>query len=261
MSSPQDPGPAAEPETGTKAAAESEAVPDTEAVADEQVTDAAEARPEPAGRSVAEPEPTDAAEPDPTEDAEPVVEDAEPVSEPDPDATPATGMAALGAAGSIRPRHAGPPGGYTPSQWQPAPVQPLGEHPEVSASDWWADSATSESTVPSAVRDSDSSKGVPVWLFLAAALILATVVGVLGFISPGYFTTKVLDQAALQNGVRTILQNDYRLTNVAEVVCPPNQKVLPGRAFECVARINNAPAQVRVLIQTKDGRYTVGRPA
>lgn len=241
MSSPQDPGPAAEPDTATLAAAETEVAPDTEVVADDQVTRPAGAEPEPAAES----------------------EQGEPAPEPasDPDATPATGMVALGAAGSSRPRHAGPPVGYAPSQWQPPPVQPLGEHPEASASDWWADTTISESIVPSTVNQGETTTSVPVWLFLAAALVLATVVGVLGFITPGYFTTKVLDQAALQNGVRSILQNDYRLTNVAEVVCPPNQKVLPGRDFDCVVRINNAPAQVRVLIQTKDGRYTVGRPA
>jgi hypothetical protein len=110
----------------------------------------------------------------------------------------------------------------------------------------------------SGVNQADGS--VPPWLFGVAVLVLVTMVVVLSFVTPGFFVTKVFDQVAVQNGVRSILIDDYRIQNVAEVVCPAGQRVLPGRDFTCVTRINNSPAQVRVVIRDSSGRYQVSRP-
>lgn len=261
MSSPQDPGRSAEADANAAevtAADQPEVAPASADTGDGQEAEGAE----PGSRAEPDAEPDDRPDDHAVEETVALPSPEEPAGQAnDPDATPATGLALPAGSGSARPRHAGPPGGYAPSPWQPQPAPALGEHPEVSASDWWASAGSENAEQPAAEQSEEPVKSVPVWLFLVAALILSTVVGVLGFINPGYFVTKVLDQTALQNGVRTVLQNDYRLPNVADVVCPPNQKVLPGRDFDCQVKINNAPAMVRVLIQSKDGRYTVGRPA
>lgn len=174
----------------------------------------------------------------------------------DSEATPPQGFVAPGfPQGPVRPRHAGPPvGGGIPGP----PQQFADEQPRTEG--WWPTEPAAEATTSGGAAQK-AQGGVPWWLVGVAGLALLTVVGVLGWITPGYFANKVLDQVAVQNGVRTVLQNDYRLTNVAEVLCPANQKVLPGKDFTCTARINNAPARVRVVVQDRAGRYQVGRPA
>ncbi|HEY4006261.1 MAG TPA: DUF4333 domain-containing protein [Pseudonocardia sp.] len=158
----------------------------------------------------------------------------------------------------VRPRHAGPPvsHGMVKLSYVPPPVskamnahtQPI---PRVGAT-------------PEGERPDSSQRrpaGVSPWLFAAAVCALVTVVAVLGFITPGFFTTKVLDHAAVQNGVRTVLRNDYRMPDVSDVLCPSDQKVRPGTTFDCVARINQHLVKVRVIVQDRDGRYQVGRPS
>ena len=92
------------------------------------------------------------------------------------------------------------------------------------------------------------------------AIVLLGVAGVLGFDRPGFFVP-TLDQVAVQNGVRSVLLLDYHLVNVTTVVCPGNQKVVPGRAFDCIAVIDNVRDRVHVRVRSRDGHYEVGRPS
>lgn len=171
----------------------------------------------------------------------------------DPDATPPEGIAVRehSHSWSVRPRHAGPPagGGFH-----------VGDSARV-PSNWWA----STDDVPSGSGDAwemgEPGRGVPPWLIGVAAFVLLAVVGVLGFIKPGYFTTAVLQQSAVRDGVRSVLRNDYRLTNVSDVQCPKNEKVQPGGEFVCTAWVNNALVRIRVVVTDQVGHYQVGRPA
>jgi Domain of unknown function (DUF4333) len=162
----------------------------------------------------------------------------------------------------MRPRRAGPPthrGGPLPppdaGYWHAQPEEP----PHGTAADWLpADPELAESARPA--RAFGAGPSVPPWLLAISVLALLTMVGILGFITPGFFVTKVFDQAAVQNGVRSVLINDYRLRDVGEVLCPAGQRVVPARDFICVARVNNSPAQVRVVIRDSSGQYQVSRP-
>lgn len=93
------------------------------------------------------------------------------------------------------------------------------------------------------------------------ALVTVAAVGFLGFITPGFFVTRVFDPVALRDGVRTVLERDFRLYRVTEVECPPEQRVGPGERFVCTARINGSPSVVPVEVQDRSGRYAVGRPS
>jgi len=98
------------------------------------------------------------------------------------------------------------------------------------------------------------------WLFGVAVASVLAAAAVLGFVTPGFLVTTVLDQVAVQDGVRAVLQHDHRLGNVTSVICPPNQRAVPGRSFDCTAVINNNWVDVPVVIQSRDGRYQVGLP-
>jgi hypothetical protein len=99
------------------------------------------------------------------------------------------------------------------------------------------------------------------WLFGAAAVVAVAAVGVAGFVVPGLFVHPVLDQAAVQDGVREVLRTDYRVANVSSVACPADQEVVPGHSFRCVALISNARADVTVVIQDRNGSYLVSHPS
>jgi hypothetical protein len=93
------------------------------------------------------------------------------------------------------------------------------------------------------------------------ALMLAASVGVLGFVNPGLFVTRVFDDEALRDGVRLVLERDFHLAQVTQLRCPRHQAVQPRTVFLCSVRINGAPATVPVVIQDQAGRYAVGRPS
>ncbi|WP_232668684.1 DUF4333 domain-containing protein [Pseudonocardia sp. TRM90224] len=92
-----------------------------------------------------------------------------------------------------------------------------------------------------------------------AVVLVAVIVGVLGFIAPGFFVTRVFDQAALQTGVQQVLSNDYKVTATA-VSCGASVKVEAGTKFECKATVDGQELTVPVMITTNAGNYEVGRP-
>lgn len=188
---------------------------------------------------------------------------------------------------TARPRHAGPPGRpvavhettdgveatdvIDPVPEQAGPVEPPAqdEPPEGDEPDEGPEPAdpptepiragTLSSDWPESAFGPMSS--VPGWLIAAAVVVLVGMVGLLGFVKPGFFVTPVLDQASVQGGVRMILRDDYRLPNVAAVSCPADQQVVPGRSFTCVAVVDGRRSDVPVVIQDAVGRYQVSRPA
>ena len=98
-------------------------------------------------------------------------------------------------------------------------------------------------------------------LALSAAVVLVlAVVGVLGFVSPGFFNTRVLDASAVQSGVQQVLSQDYDL-EVQSVTCPDGQQVVPDATFECTAIVDGDQVSVPIKITSADGNYEVGRPA
>jgi hypothetical protein len=98
---------------------------------------------------------------------------------------------------------------------------------------------------------------------LAVAAAIAFVVVallVLGFVTPGWFVTRVFDATAVQNGVARVLTDDYAVGAVADVRCPADVQVEAGATFSCDATIDGDPVTVPITVTDDDGGYQVGRP-
>ncbi|MEU8216313.1 DUF4333 domain-containing protein [Micromonospora taraxaci] len=88
---------------------------------------------------------------------------------------------------------------------------------------------------------------------------VVALVAVLGLVWPGFFVTKVFDTAALQQGVLSVLRDDYQL-DADLVACPPGRSVEVGSRFSCSAQVAGVPKTVAVTVLSSDGRFEVGRP-
>ena len=93
-----------------------------------------------------------------------------------------------------------------------------------------------------------------------AVVVVVVVVLVLGFLTPGWFVTRVLDPAAVQRGVTKVLGDDYAIEGVADVRCPGGVQVIIGATFTCDATIDGDPVKVPVRVTGSTGGYQVGRP-
>lgn len=97
-------------------------------------------------------------------------------------------------------------------------------------------------------------------ILIAALLVVLAAVGVLGFVTPGFFVTKVFDSAAVQQGVQKVLTDNYGLA-VSAVTCGKDIKVANGATFQCDATIDGEQKKVPVTVTSATGDYQVGRPA
>ena len=114
---------------------------------------------------------------------------------------------------------------------------------------------------PSASRRGGRRRRRPPWIPAAIAAAVVAVVLVLGFVTPGWFVTRVFDAGAVQTGVAKILTDDYGAEGVADVRCPAGVGVASGATFTCEATIDGDPVKVPVRVTDGAGRYEVGRPA
>jgi hypothetical protein len=103
-------------------------------------------------------------------------------------------------------------------------------------------------------------RGALLWIVIGVVVVIVAAVAILGFVTPGWFNKKVLDQTAVQDGVSNILKNDYKL-NVSSVSCPANESVTVGNSFTCTATIDGQQKQVQITVKTSDGQYQVAQPS
>lgn len=147
----------------------------------------------------------------------------------------------------VRPKHAGRPGAGNPT-WEPSPVR---RSPRLRRS--------YDANLAGEPRD--PPRWPLRWLVPLVALALTASMAVLGFVNPGLFVTRVFDAEALQDGVRLVLERDFHLAQVTELVCPLDQPVEPHTVFVCAVRISGAPSTVPLVVQDQAGHYAVGRPS
>ncbi|PWR11037.1 hypothetical protein DKT68_07110 [Micromonospora acroterricola] len=88
---------------------------------------------------------------------------------------------------------------------------------------------------------------------------LVALVAVLGLVWPGFLNRKVFDTAALQQGVLTVLRDDYQL-DANNVACPTGQSVTVDNRFSCSAQVAGVSKTISVTVKSSDGRFEVGRP-
>lgn len=114
---------------------------------------------------------------------------------------------------------------------------------------------------PTRGRKSARQRGRQRLLVAVVAALVVVVVLVLGFVTPGWFVTRVFDSGAVQAGVARIITDDYATDGVADVRCPQNVQVAAGATFSCEATIDGDPVTVPITVTDDRGAYQVGRPA
>jgi hypothetical protein len=113
---------------------------------------------------------------------------------------------------------------------------------------------------PTRPRRSARQRGRQRLLVAIVAALVVVMVLVLGFVTPGWFVTRVFDAAAVQAGVAEVLTDDYATDGVADVRCPQNVQVSAGATFTCDATIDGDPVTVPITVTDDQGAYQVGRP-
>ncbi|TYB95408.1 DUF4333 domain-containing protein [Micromonospora sp. WP24] len=112
-----------------------------------------------------------------------------------------------------------------------------------------------------AARPARQRRFSPKLVAAVAGPVVAVValVAVLGLAWPGFLNQKVFDTAALQQGVLTVLRDDYQL-DANNVACPTGQSVKVEHRFSCSAQVAGVPKTISVTVKSSDGRFEVGRP-
>jgi hypothetical protein len=114
---------------------------------------------------------------------------------------------------------------------------------------------------PTRPRRSARQRGRRRLLVAVVTALVVVLVLVLGFVTPGWFVTRVFDAAAVQAGIVQILTDDYATDGVADVRCPQDVPVATGATFTCDATIDGDPVTVPITVTDDRGGYQVGRPA
>ncbi len=103
-----------------------------------------------------------------------------------------------------------------------------------------------------------------IWVVVVIVVLAAGVFGVLGFVTPGFLTKKVFDEAALEgdNGVKKILVENYNepADDISKVDCPADEEVKQGNTFECKVTIRDEEQTVKITVVNNDGQYEVATP-
>lgn len=107
--------------------------------------------------------------------------------------------------------------------------------------------------------------GAWIWILMVVVVLGVAVFLVLGLVTPGFLNTKVFDQAALQGdqGVKKVLENDYKVQNIESVSCPADQEVKQGNKFQCTVKTGGDDPKeltVQITVTSDDGQYQVALP-
>jgi hypothetical protein len=98
-----------------------------------------------------------------------------------------------------------------------------------------------------------------IWIIVVVVVLVLAAVGVLGFVTPGFFNKKVLDQAAVQQGVVKILKERYN-EDATDVQCPADQEVKVGTTFDCTLKVGGDSRKVTITVKSEDkAEYEVGQ--
>ena len=98
------------------------------------------------------------------------------------------------------------------------------------------------------------------WVLLVIGLVVIAGGVVAALFFTGTLGKTTFDNNAVQQGVATILTDNYGIKNVTAVSCPAGQEVKAGATFDCTATIDNQQRTVTITIKTDDGEYEVSQP-
>lgn len=104
-----------------------------------------------------------------------------------------------------------------------------------------------------------SKKGL--FIGIGALVVIIAAVGVLGFVTPGWFNTQVFNNTQMQTDVQKLLTETYQIPEVTAVSCPSGKEVKDGVKFSCTATISGKPQDVPITVKGDTGNYEVSPPA
>lgn len=146
------------------------------------------------------------------------------------------------------------PGYGPPSQGQPYPQQyPAGPYQQQGTYPGYGQRQPGDGP--------QKKSNLPLWIGIGVLVLVVGTVAFLGFVAPGWFTAKVFDTNAVQQGVQQVLTEQYQIAGVESVTCPDSQEVTVGHTFECTATINGEQQAVPITVTSEEGNYEVGKPA
>jgi hypothetical protein len=79
--------------------------------------------------------------------------------------------------------------------------------------------------------------------------------------TPAAPSRKVFKASAVEKGVTSVLRDDYKVAGVGSVVCPEDQPVKVGLAFNCEVDVGGESMTVKITVKTTDGEFEVGQPS
>ncbi|MFD5090129.1 DUF4333 domain-containing protein [Amycolatopsis thailandensis] len=104
-----------------------------------------------------------------------------------------------------------------------------------------------------------SKKGL--FIGIGALVVIIAAVGILGFVTPGWFNTQVFNNTQMQTDVQKLLTETYGIKEISAVTCPSGQEVKDGVKFTCTATIEGKPQEVPITVKGDSGNYEVSPPA
>ncbi|UVS79046.1 DUF4333 domain-containing protein [Actinokineospora sp. UTMC 2448] len=102
-----------------------------------------------------------------------------------------------------------------------------------------------------------------IWGIVAVVVLAVGAVVVLGFVTPGWFNKRVFDNTAVQDGVKTVLVNDYGADDgkIESVSCPEGEPVTKDHRFTCKVKYDGQEFQVDITVRDEsNGQYEVANP-
>lgn len=145
--------------------------------------------------------------------------------------------------------------GY-PAQSPPAGAPGYGQQPQFGggfASQYGGLGAFEPSPPPKRARSKKPYLiGGTVIVVLAAAAIVAWLLGA--------FRGDVLDKVSLQDGVTTVLSENFGEQDVRNAQCPENQEIKNGNTFECSVDVAGQPKKVTIRVLNDKPEFEVGAP-
>lgn len=191
--------------------------------------------------------------------------------------TPSGGFPAQGGGYGQQPY--GQPGQpqYDPAQQQPPQYDPTQQQQQPYGGGYGQQQPTQQYGAPYGQQQQPYGYGQPgypgvpqkkgggawIWVVAAVVVLAAGAFGILGFVTPGFLTSKVFDEQAVQNGVKTVLVDKYGVPedSIGGVTCPAEQKVEKDHKFTCTATIDGQEQKINITVLNEDGEYRVEPPA
>lgn len=148
-----------------------------------------------------------------------------------------------------------------PTQQYPAGgyQQPYGEQPQQQYPGY---GQQPQQHYPGQAPQKKKSGGL-IWGIVAVLVLVVGAVVVLGFITPGWFTKRVFDQAAVQDGVKRILVDEYNADSakIEAVSCPEGEPVTKDHRFTCTLKYDGQEFSVDITVREEsNGQYEVANP-